>query len=56
VQFAPGQRPNLFPVFAILRMDAAAEPAVGIDPQMFAGAIMTAFSAGGATRLDDASG
>jgi hypothetical protein len=37
-------------------MDAAAEFAVGINPQMFALAIVAAFGACGATGLDDAAG
>jgi hypothetical protein len=37
-------------------MDAATEPAIGINPQMFAGAVMTAFGAGRAPRLDDPTG
>jgi hypothetical protein len=41
-------------MFFVLRMHAAAEPAVGINPQMFAGAIVTAFGTGRAPGLHDA--
>jgi hypothetical protein len=56
VQFAPGQRPNPFAVFSILRMDAATEPAIGINPQMFAGAIIATFGTGRTPGLDNAAG
>jgi hypothetical protein len=50
------QGENAFPVFAILRMDAAAEPAVGLNAQMIAGFVRTAFGAGGTPRLDNSTG
>ena len=53
---APGQRPNAFPVFAILRMDTAAEPAIGINPQMVAGAVIAASGAGRTPGLEDVAG
>jgi hypothetical protein len=56
VQFAPGQRPDSFPVFAILGMDATAEPAIGINPQMVAGAVVAAHGAGRAPGLEDVAG
>jgi hypothetical protein len=37
-------------------MDTAAEFPVGINPQMFAGAIIAAFGAGRTPRLHDATG
>jgi hypothetical protein len=37
-------------------MDAATEFAVGINPQMFAGFVRTAFGTGGAPGLNNAAG
>jgi len=41
---------------AILRMDAAAESAVGINPQMVPGAVVAALGAGRTPGLEDVAG
>lgn len=53
---APRHGEDSLAMFAVLGVDAATEPTVRINPQVYAGAVVTTFGAGRTSGLDDSAG